>query len=416
MRLQGELWFSASPLSRFYVLCPPAPPRPIVTSHSPSVLETELTMSSNSFNSSPTADLMSSAQHKHDVATFAGAVGGSVGFLSVLALGLCISIRYRRRRARLREHRENNAYAEVFTAHDHGNMEEAQLPSMSQARPGPFVPRYFPGSVPASPPPYIADVPAYTTHSLALSLNRAGIPVTTPSAPPPSNVLMPAPSLSLTNRAASISSSYAERPPPTPSSEEAAIIFGPDTVEQDQSASGGVVGPLPTDSPAAEENDPMLSLDFHGSREESSEGGGSSSRATSERRRSSASVQSLSSDMHTNEWGTPSLTRGSLTGSSVLSHEELATPKRTSHLPPGLYPTLSTSTSLPSLYHPRPQRFISPSQPDLFTSSSSRPNGVGESTTVTYPILKPNRIPLPASIYESDVGSLESLARHDSRT
>lgn len=369
-------------------------------------------MSSTILDASPTANVMDSLQHKHDVATFAGAVGGSVGFLSILALGLCISIRVRRRRARLRERTHHEAFAEVFTAHDHGNLDEPPPASMSQARPGPFVPRYFPGSVPASPPPYVAhpNAPPYPTATLAESLDRAGLPVPNPHAPP-LGIAIPMPSL-LANRAPSISSSYAERPPPTPSSEEAAMIFGTDSTEQDRRNSGGIIGPLPIDSPVAEESDPMLnSMDFHSSREGWSPDEASNS--LSERRRSSTSFHSQSFDSHTDQQPTPSLVRSSLTGSSA-TNEALATPKRTSHLPPGLYPTLSTSTSLPSLYHPRPQRFLSPSHPDLF-ASSSRPDGEN-STKVTYPVLQPNRVPLPASIYESDLGSLESLSRHQSRS
>ena len=190
------------------------------------------------------------------------------------------------------------------------------------------------------------------------------------------------------------------------------MIFGTDSTEQDRRNSGGIIGPLPIDSPVAEESDPMLnSMDFHSSREGWSPD--EASNAMSERRSSSTSLHSQSFDSHTDQQPTPSLARSSLTGSSATTHEELATPKRTSHLPPGLYPTLSTSTSLPSLYHPRPQRFISPSHPDLFASSSRD----GESLTkVTYPILQPNRVPLPASIYESDLDSLQSLSRHESRS
>ena len=48
----------------------------------------------------------------HNVATFAGAVGGTVGILSLLAFGLFISIRRRRYLAERRARRERESRAE----------------------------------------------------------------------------------------------------------------------------------------------------------------------------------------------------------------------------------------------------------------------------------------------------------------
>lgn len=160
----------------------------------------------------------------HNVATFAGAVGGSVGILALLAFGLFISIRRRRYLAQRRSRRERGnersrsrrrrarrgaGYARRFTERDHGNADSVdsdeddaapsydyedagddddeleedtwgdgeveggedgtgrpgisrqsrnrnRQPNMSQVRTALFVPRYFPGTLPASPPPYPA--------------------------------------------------------------------------------------------------------------------------------------------------------------------------------------------------------------------------------------------------------------------
>lgn len=150
----------------------------------------------------------SSTKAKHDVATFAGAVGGSAGLLAILALGLCISIRRRRWRSAQRERRTNAGYAQPFTAFDHGHDEDdeenglgastAAVPVMAQAGPAPFVPRYFPGTLPSSPPPYPAGGPV---------VDRGNTPP-----PPPLPMSLPPP----LTRTDTGSYSYADRPPPTP--------------------------------------------------------------------------------------------------------------------------------------------------------------------------------------------------------
>ncbi|KAL4257043.1 hypothetical protein AB1N83_012145 [Pleurotus pulmonarius] len=86
------------------------------------------------------------AEKHHNIATFAGAVGGSVGVLAIFAAGLAISIYYRRVRSarRLRRERDNESL------HTEGSEDSPRMYG-----PAPFVPRYFPGTVPTAPPPYI---------------------------------------------------------------------------------------------------------------------------------------------------------------------------------------------------------------------------------------------------------------------
>ncbi|TFK32954.1 hypothetical protein BDQ12DRAFT_472053 [Crucibulum laeve] len=134
----------------------------------------------------------SSSVKKHNIATFAGAVGGSVGVLSIFALCLAISIIRRRRRSLKRDRLAQPNFAFVDTRHDasggysararrgllsfgrsrepranvedddneslHTDASEDAPPTMSG--PAPFVPRFFPGThVPADPPSY--DSPAH---------------------------------------------------------------------------------------------------------------------------------------------------------------------------------------------------------------------------------------------------------------
>ncbi|KAG6843802.1 hypothetical protein H0H87_000259 [Tephrocybe sp. NHM501043] len=87
---------------------------------------------------------------KHNIATFGGAIGGSVGVLALVALGLAFSIIKRRRNYERRER---------------ALMSEASDDSPRMIGPRPFVPRFFPGTEPANndtstpnpdgPPPYI---------------------------------------------------------------------------------------------------------------------------------------------------------------------------------------------------------------------------------------------------------------------
>ncbi|EMD35196.1 hypothetical protein CERSUDRAFT_116666 [Gelatoporia subvermispora B] len=141
----------------------------------------------------------STSSKSHSIATFAGAVGGSIGLLSVLALSLAISIYRRRLAARRRDRRirEEQGYAESFhtDASDDG-------PPMSG--PAPFVPRYFPGTMPTAPPPYVA---AFSPANDATALLSSTSPLMSPLQlwPPGRNA-----------EGESDSASYADRPPPTP--------------------------------------------------------------------------------------------------------------------------------------------------------------------------------------------------------
>lgn len=99
---------------------------------------------------------------KHNVQTFAGAVGGSVGVLAVISTCLAISICRRRRRStrRLLRDRERQSDAQSFHT-------DASDDPPSMEGPAPFIPRYFPGTVPVAPPPYItpASMEGPTTSS-----------------------------------------------------------------------------------------------------------------------------------------------------------------------------------------------------------------------------------------------------------
>ncbi|KAI0776692.1 hypothetical protein BD413DRAFT_602221 [Trametes elegans] len=92
----------------------------------------------------------------NNIATFAGAVGGSVGLLGVLALSLAISIYRRRVRAarRDRHFRETQSRSNPDFDGESFHTEASEDRPVMQG-PAPFVPRYFPGTVvPAPPPPY----------------------------------------------------------------------------------------------------------------------------------------------------------------------------------------------------------------------------------------------------------------------
>ncbi|EIW56763.1 uncharacterized protein TRAVEDRAFT_73191 [Trametes versicolor FP-101664 SS1] len=133
----------------------------------------------------------------NNVATFAGAVGGSVGLLAVLALSLAISIYRRRVRAARRDRHFRQTQNVDFDAESFHT--EASEDSPPMAGPAPFVPRYFPGTVvPAPPPPY--SPPSEQTQALLAGAS----PISSPLWAPPR---LPAPGED---------TSYADRPPPTP--------------------------------------------------------------------------------------------------------------------------------------------------------------------------------------------------------
>lgn len=140
-----------------------------------------------------------SEQKAHNIATFAGAVGGSVGLLAVLSLSLAISIYRRRLRARRRDRhlrRTRNRSDPDFDGESFHTDGSEDSPPMQG--PAPFVPRYFPGTVvPAPPPPY--SPPTEGTITLLSSPSPA------PEWGLPSNTPQPGEDRS-----------YADRPPPSP--------------------------------------------------------------------------------------------------------------------------------------------------------------------------------------------------------
>ncbi|KAI8992822.1 hypothetical protein BD414DRAFT_482320 [Trametes punicea] len=146
-----------------------------------------------------TVSLSQSKSHNSNIATFAGAVGGSVGLLAVLALSLAISIYRRRARAarRDRQRRAHNRSSPDFDGESFHTDASEDSPPMQG--PTPFVPRYFPGTVvPAPPPPYTP--PSEQTAALLASAS----PVSSPLWAPP-RLLAPGEDVL-----------YADQPPPTP--------------------------------------------------------------------------------------------------------------------------------------------------------------------------------------------------------
>ncbi|KAI0370970.1 hypothetical protein BV20DRAFT_228999 [Pilatotrama ljubarskyi] len=137
------------------------------------------------------------APKSNNIATFAGAVGGSVGLLAVLALSLAISIYRRRVRAARRDRHLRQARNVDFDGESFHTDASEDSPPMHG--PAPFIPRYFPGTVvPAPPPPY--SPPSEQTAALL----AAASPVSSPLWAPPR---IPGPGED---------ASYADRPPPTP--------------------------------------------------------------------------------------------------------------------------------------------------------------------------------------------------------
>ncbi|KAE9406860.1 hypothetical protein BT96DRAFT_1014553 [Gymnopus androsaceus JB14] len=122
----------------------------------------------------PTSTPSSAKNTDHrDVATFGGAVGGSVGVLGTLALCIFLSIWTRRRKSAKRERLARAREPEISPA-------DIMPPMLG---PAPFVPRYFPRTGPPPPPPYIA--PSSTIRTQTSSLHTfTSHPVVHPSPPP----------------------------------------------------------------------------------------------------------------------------------------------------------------------------------------------------------------------------------------
>ncbi|KAH9062645.1 hypothetical protein EDB83DRAFT_2385258 [Lactarius deliciosus] len=105
------------------------------------------------------------SKKKHEVQTFAGAVGGIVGVLAVISACVAISIYRRRRRSARRDLRDREQQSDAQSFHT-----DASDDPPSMQGPTPFIPRYFPGTVPLAPPPYIGppsiDGPAPSSYHI----------------------------------------------------------------------------------------------------------------------------------------------------------------------------------------------------------------------------------------------------------
>jgi len=144
-----------------------------------------------SASSTPTA----ASGKKNNIATFAGALGGSVGVLALFSLGIAISIIRRRILAARRDRLDNEANGTGDT--------------VSMSGPMPFIPRFFPDTIVSHDPPTYNDALSSTNHnnrpllaSLASSVlgstvyasrqrSYADIPPNSP--PPPLEELLPPP-------------------------------------------------------------------------------------------------------------------------------------------------------------------------------------------------------------------------------
>ncbi|KAA1466903.1 hypothetical protein DENSPDRAFT_876904 [Dentipellis sp. KUC8613] len=151
------------------------------------------------------SDPIDAKTKEHNIATFGGAVGGSVGLLAVIASCLALSIYRRRRRSALRQRRERHAYSSSDVESFHTDASEDGPPMQG---PAPFIPRYFPGTVPVAPPPYI---PARTSLTPPVSASASASASAEDSEETPL--------------------SYADRPPPTPPPASAALLAPLDDVE-----------------------------------------------------------------------------------------------------------------------------------------------------------------------------------------
>ncbi|KAF8063972.1 hypothetical protein FPV67DRAFT_1503014 [Lyophyllum atratum] len=141
------------------------------------------------------SESVSPSTKRRNIGTFAGAIGGSVGVLAIIALGLAFSI-IRRRRNYAR--RERLSQSESL----HTNASDDSPPTHG---PAPFVPRFFPGThVPADPPPYVE------------SLTGSSDSVPSHIAPPSMRSYATIPLTYAAHLARSRDRSYAEVPPSSP--------------------------------------------------------------------------------------------------------------------------------------------------------------------------------------------------------
>ncbi|KZV70567.1 hypothetical protein PENSPDRAFT_685413 [Peniophora sp. CONT] len=126
------------------------------------VTQNDASAAANSTSSDPAGASSSDkpSSPKSNLATFVGAIGGSVGTIAVIALCVAGNLIRRRRRAAKRDRRERErTYWNSDSASFHTFDDEASIgsgPSMRAVAPplasGTFIPRYFPGIAP--PPTY----------------------------------------------------------------------------------------------------------------------------------------------------------------------------------------------------------------------------------------------------------------------
>jgi len=157
-------------------------------------------------STAPPSSTTSATAKSHNIATFAGAVGGSIGLLSLLAFSLAFSIYRRRQKSKRRDQQTRAARrggdAASLSDSFHTDASEDGPPMQG---PAPFVPRYFPGTVPAAPP-------AYTASSSSNNISDVTTSLLTPVTSPHTSVAWPIPRPSDSSN----DHSYADRPPPTP--------------------------------------------------------------------------------------------------------------------------------------------------------------------------------------------------------
>ncbi|KIP05697.1 hypothetical protein PHLGIDRAFT_128722 [Phlebiopsis gigantea 11061_1 CR5-6] len=164
--------------------------------------------------SGTTTTHVDSSHSSHNVATFAGAIGGSVGLLTVLAVSLAFSIYRRRLRARRRDRAYREARGASSISSFHTDASEDGPPMQG---PEPFVPRYFPGTViTAAPPPYSRPASPSNDQTSALL------------GPPETPMASMSWSSRRTGGVISDSDSYADRPPPTPPNNGSVVGFDED--------------------------------------------------------------------------------------------------------------------------------------------------------------------------------------------
>jgi len=215
---------------------------------------------------------------KHNIATFAGAVAGSVGALGTVAFCIFLSICRRRRISARRERRQRRLEDPEASSEGGSSGRRSLLGSSRDAPrmigPRPFVPRYFPGTV--LPPSYDnqnvpynyadpEDIDAVSTTSVATRegsmtttsvstaplMTQTTLPILTiPNAPPP--VYNPSPNTSNTHSHSALSvtspstvptsttsgnvdgsTTYADVPPsvPPPSADQLEVPLTTDMVE-----------------------------------------------------------------------------------------------------------------------------------------------------------------------------------------